>query len=174
MYNLRLVQTHDSVYDLFCEYEFVGEEKGVSDVVDVLLQGAVVLVHEDVVGRVVRLEGGTVVVDEVGFVFDAVDDGEFFGELFTIELEHCVCFLSFGTQRLFCEFFDLGLSVFLSDEILIGFDAEVASFDRFGFGGGGGRLYDLHFFVWSEVGDDLRLFDVHLRSGFLLLLAFFF
>jgi hypothetical protein len=51
------------------------EEEGVSDVVDVLLEGAVVLIHEDIIrSGLILIDGGTVIVDEISFVFDAIDD----------------------------------------------------------------------------------------------------
>jgi hypothetical protein len=81
----------------------MGEKEGVSDVVDVLLEGAVVLIHEDIIrGGVILIDGGTVIIDEVSFIFDVIDDSQLFCELFLVEFKDFVCLFSFGTQCFFC------------------------------------------------------------------------
>jgi hypothetical protein len=63
------------------------------------LQGVIVLVHQDVVGRVSRIVGidrFAVVFYDVGAVLDAADDGELFLEFFLVVFEGAVSFLPFG------------------------------------------------------------------------------
>jgi hypothetical protein len=50
--------------------------RGVTDVVDVLLEGAFVLIHENVIRNgLILANERTIIIDEINFIFNAIDDG---------------------------------------------------------------------------------------------------